>query len=234
MSSVDEDPRVVAGMKAQLALRRSRLQSGEKSLGWKIAFAGADAMGRLGIQAPLVGFLTDRALVGSGSTVSIAGWTKAVVEPEVAVHMGRDLEGDADQETARLAIAAVGPAIELADLTFPAEEVEAILANDIYQRHVVLGDKEPARGGGNFDGMVGIVQRDGVPFAETQSPEGAPGDLIDKVRHVAKVLAAFGERLRAGEIIITGSIIPPIEVTERVRIDYELKPIGRCSVTFEP
>jgi len=233
MSGVHEDPRVVAGMNAQLAFRRSRLESGEESLGWKIGFGGPEALKRLRTVAPLVGFLTDRALVSSGSTVSIAGWTKAVAEPEVAVYIGNDLEGGSDQDKARSAIAAVGPAIELADVRFAPDEVEAILADNIYQRHVVLGRRDTSRAG-ELDGVFGRVHKDGVLIAETDDPQALPGDLIDNVRHVANLLATFGEHLKAGEIIITGSIVPPIQVSVHTEILYELEPIGAVSVAFEP
>ena len=54
-------------------------------------------------------------LLGAGM-VSLAGWHKPVAEPEIAVHMGRDLPGAAGRATAIAAIAALGPAIELAGL----------------------------------------------------------------------------------------------------------------------
>ena len=50
--------------------------------------------------APLVGFLTRNARVQSGGSVSFAGWSKPVVEPEIAVHIGRDVPAGADRDTA--------------------------------------------------------------------------------------------------------------------------------------
>jgi 2-keto-4-pentenoate hydratase len=67
--------------------------------------------------------------------------------------------------------------------------------------------------------------------ARTSDPEANTGNLVDLVRHVADVLAAFGERLRAGEIIITGSIVPPLlaEKTDK-EVVLELDPVGMVSV----
>ena len=45
-------------------------------------------MQKFAIKAPLIGFLTDQALVATGATVSLAGWSKPVAEPEIAVYMG--------------------------------------------------------------------------------------------------------------------------------------------------
>jgi len=53
------------------------------------------------------------------------------------------------------------------------------------------------------------------------------------VRHVADVLAGFGERLRAGEIIITGSVVPPLAIEpDEDGIAFELDPVGGVSVRF--
>ena len=86
----------------------------------------------------------------------------------------------------------------------------AILAGNIYQRHVLLGPRDPARAGCTVDGLTGRVFRRGAEAARTSDPQANTGKLVDIVRHVADLLAAFGERLRAGEIIITGSVVAPL------------------------
>ena len=51
--------------------------------------------------------------------------------------------------------------------------------------------------------------------------------------HVADVLAAFGERLRGGEIIITGSVVAPLVIEpEEDTIAFELDPVGGVEVRF--
>src|SRR3981081_3045464 len=78
------DPRVVAGMAAQLARRAKLLDSGVRHLGWKAGFASAPARERFGTTGPLVGFLTDRGLLRSGSSITVDGWTQPVLEAEIA------------------------------------------------------------------------------------------------------------------------------------------------------
>src|SRR5499433_974035 len=111
-----DDPRLVRGMTAQLALRRQRLAAGDRPLGWKVGFGAPAMLERFKISGPLIGFLTQNARIDPGGTVSLAGWAKPVAEPEVAVHIGRDLPGGADHAAAAAAIAGISPAIELADL----------------------------------------------------------------------------------------------------------------------
>lgn len=227
---VSQDPRIARGMAAQFALRGARLAAGDRALGWKVGFGAPAAMEKLGIRAPLVGFLTERALLESGATVSLAGWTRPVAEPEIAAYVGSDLPGGADADAARAAIAALAPAIELADLDHPPDDVEAILAGNIYQRHVILGPRDASRAGGAVAGLAGRIARNGATFASTTDPQALTGGIIGIVRHVADTLAAHGEVLRAGQIIICGSIVPPLWAEPGEEIVYELAPIGAVSI----
>ena len=228
-----EDARVVRGMQAQLDLRRKRLDGGDRPLGWKVGFGAPAMLKLLDISGPLVGFLTQNARVQSGGSVSLAGWSKPVAEPEIAVHIARDVPADADRATAAAAIAGISPAIELVDLTAPPQDPERVLAENIYQRHVVLGDG-PARAGGASDGLTCRILRRGSEFARTSDPQANTGEWTDIVRHVADLLAAFGERLRAGEIIITGSVVPPLTIEPgEDALAFEVEPLAGVSVRFQ-
>jgi 2-keto-4-pentenoate hydratase len=227
-----DDPRVRRGLEKQLAWRRERLAAGEKSVGWKMAYGAPAIMQRLGISAPLAGFLTDRARLESGATVSLRDWTKPVAEPELAVYLGKDLLAGSSREAAAGAIAAVGPAFELVDIQRPAEPetLELTLASNISQRHVVLG---PVKAGADLAGLNARVFRNDAEIAKTSDITANTGDPIELLRHLANLLVAFGERLKAGEFIITGSVVPPLfieQTDESVR--FELAPVGSVAVRF--
>jgi 2-keto-4-pentenoate hydratase len=233
MSNAWDDPRIQRGMTEQLAKRRARIAAGEKPLGWKVGFGAPAMMEKFRITAPLVGFLMQRALIPPGGTASLQGWVKPVAEPEIAVYIGRDLPGGGDRAAAAAAIAALGPAIELADADLPFEDPEAILKGNIFQRHVILGERDASRAGGSTAGLTARVLRRDAEVAQTSDPEAATGKIVDIVRHVADALAAFGEKLSAGEVIIAGSVTPPILVeADETAVAYALDPIGRISVAF--
>ena len=228
-----DDPRIARGMEKQLATRRARIAAGEKPIGWKVGLGAPPAMERLKIKAPLIGFMMEKSLLENGATASLAGWTRPVAEPEVAVHMGKDLPGGSDRAAAIAAIAGIGPAIELADLNPPPDDVEVTLAGNIFHRHVILGKSDTARAGAKLDGVSGHVFRRGALAARQDNVEQLIGEMIGIVMHVAGTLDAYGEKLRAGDVIITGSIVPPpfIEPDE-AEFSYALEPLGGLSVRF--
>ena len=224
MTHAWEDPRIVSGMQKELRWRRELIEKGKKPLGWKLAFGGPAAMERLKINAPLVGFLMSDAVLASGSTISLAGWTKPAAEPEVTVYLGKDLGPNADRETVMAAIAGLGAAIEVADVDHPSEDVEGTLARNIYQRHLILGGCDALYSGGKLSGLRARVERNGAVMANTTDLEALTGELITIVGHVAILLSFFGETLRAGELIIAGSITPPIWVEAGEKLCFQLEP----------
>ncbi|HSL65374.1 MAG TPA: hypothetical protein VK874_12025, partial [Gaiellaceae bacterium] len=201
----------MSGFEAQLARRRELLAAGARSVGWKVGFGSPAALERLELDGPLVGFLVDTVLVEDGGAVSLAGWTRPVLEPEVAVWVGP-----------AAAIAGLGAAIELADLDFPPDDPERILAANVYQRHVVLGPRGPALAPEALSARVTCGGNERL----ADDVEALTGRLDGVVAHVARTLDAAGEELREGEVVIAGSVVPPLDVRPGDRVRYELDPLG--------
>jgi 2-keto-4-pentenoate hydratase len=226
---VARDPRIERGLIAQLTGRHRRLEDGEEPLGWKLGMGVPAAMERLGTSAPLVGYLLRSGLVEPGSVVDISAWGNAKLEPEIAVHMGGDLGGDASRDDASAAVAGLGVAIELVDLDASESDPEAILAANIYQRHVLLG---PVRDWVDPASVSARVLVDGAEAAAADDATVATGDPLDLVLHVASTLAAAGQTLRAGEVVICGSVVPALDVAPGDEVEVVLEPLGSLSVSF--
>jgi 2-oxo-3-hexenedioate decarboxylase len=229
MTAPWHDPRVRRGMEALLKLRAQRIAAGDVPIGWKVAFGAKAVQEKLGISGPLVGFLVRSRALQSGGTAALAGWAKPLAEPEVAAHIGRDLPAGAGRDAAKAAIAAVGPAIELIDSEGLLDDVERSLSGNIGHRHVVLGPSAPARP----EDLRCRVLRRGAEFARADDVQAVPGEVAAHVSHVADYLAAFGEKLRAKDIVICGSIVTPIPVASAEdSFSHVLEPVGEVSVHF--
>jgi 2-keto-4-pentenoate hydratase len=226
-----EDPRVQRGLRAQLAIRRARVEAGGVPIGWKIGFGAPAAMEKLKISGPLIGFLMQEALLSSGTVASLKGWSKPVAEPEIAIYFGAALTAGGSRDDARKAVTALGPAIELADLDGPADDVEEIVSRDIFQRHVVLGPRDQSRAGIRLDNLVGRVTRSGRNVEVPTDLEANIGEITGLVRYVADILGAFGETLHPGDLLITGSVTPPLFLQHGdTEVSFALDPVGSVSV----
>lgn len=225
-------PAVRSGLQRLLEKRRELVGSGARPLGWKAAFGSSQAKQRLGLPHLLAGFLTDRTVLPSGVTVSVRGWRRPVAEPEVAVRLGQDVLPDSSPEAVAAAVTGMAPAIELVDPDrAPEEDLEAVLAGNIFHRYAVVGHMRTVPFTGSLAGTVGRVFRNGGESAGVEDLEAFPGRVVDVLGEMARVLASVGERLRAGDLVICGSVIPPLSLEPADRsVEFELAGLGRVAV----
>jgi len=227
------DDRIRRGMEKQLAERARRIAAGELPLGWKVGFGAPQAMQSLGLARPLVGYLMQSAIHESGVSLHFSEFEKPAIEPEIAVYLDADLDGGSDGTAVRAAISALGSALEIADLTFPPSEgAETILAGNIYQRGVILGPVDKKRAGASLAGLGAAVRINGEGIDLPDDLEANTGPILDVVATVAATLAAMGETLRAGELIIVGSIVPPLFPGAGTTVSYALGDLPAISVSL--
>jgi 2-keto-4-pentenoate hydratase len=207
----------MAGLETQLRDWRGALDDGATRIGWKIGLNIPEAQKPLGIEEPVIGYLTSTTVVESGGEYSAAGDANLRAEPEVALEIGRDVEAGADEDAAREAIAGLAVALELVDVTRPSEDgIEAIVATNIFHRAVVLG---PSRPGLSAEGLAASIEVDG----EERESAKVADDFSDVVLLTARLLGEAGECLERGDRIIAGSLTPqvPLDVGNRVAVDIE-------------
>jgi 2-keto-4-pentenoate hydratase len=198
---------VEQGTEAMLMRRTKVLDAGAEPVGWKVGFNVPEIQQKLGIDAPLAGFLTTDSLIEDS-------WDDypVVVESEVAVEIGDDGRS----------IVALLPALELADPPDLDLEIEQILAGNIFHRAVAFGPRVETTDPGAGRILVNGEEQHAV------KPEG----LERMVQAVAARLEAAGEELRAGDRIITGVLAPPYEAKEGDTVRLELEALGSVELRF--
>ena len=198
---------IETGTEAMLTRRREMLAQGAEPIGWKVGFNVPEIQQKLGIDAPLAGFLTTDSVVEGD-------WDEypVVVESEVAVEIGEDGRS----------IVALLPALEIADPPDLDLEIEQILAGNIFHRAVAFGPRVETTEPGSGRILVNGEEQHSV------KPEG----LERMVEAVAARLEAAGEQLRPGERIITGVLAPPYEAQEGDTVRLELDELGSVELRF--
>ena len=198
---------VETGTVAMLTRRREILAKGAEPIGWKVGFNLPEIQRKLGIDAPMAGFLTTDSLIEGE-------WDEypVVVESEVAVEIGDDGRS----------IVALLPALELADPPELDLEIEQILAGNIFHRAVAFGPRVKTTDPGPGRILVNGEEQHAV------KSEG----LERMVAAVAARLEAAGEQLRPGDRIITGVLAPPHKASEGDTVRLELEAVGSVELRF--
>jgi 2-keto-4-pentenoate hydratase len=198
---------VETGTEAMLTRRREILAQGAEPIGWKVGFNVPEIQRKLGIDAPLAGFLTTDSLIEGE-------WDEypVVVESEVAVEIGDDGRS----------IVALMPALELADPPDLDLEIEQILAGNIFHRAVAFGPRVETTEAGSGRILVN---------GEEQHSVKAEG-LEQMVEAVARRLEDAGEKLQPGDRIITGVLAPPHEAQAGDTVRLELEALGGVELRF--
>jgi 2-keto-4-pentenoate hydratase len=206
----------VSGMEALLVRRREILAQGAEPIGWKVGFNLPEFQRKVGIDAPLAGFLTTDGLLENGAEWSLGNEGEVVVESEVAVELGDDARS----------IIALLPALELADPPDLSLDVDTILAGNIFHRAVAFGPRveTSAPGGGRI--LVNGEEQHALNADRT----GA--NLERMVEAVARRLADADEQLRAGDRIITGVLGPPHMAQPGDTVRLELDALGAVELRF--
>jgi 2-keto-4-pentenoate hydratase len=95
---------------------------------------------------------------------------------------------------------------------------------------VILGEPDPGLSTLDVGLLRARVHIDGAEVADTTDLETLTGNLGDILGHAAALLASAGERLRAGEVVIAGSVVPPVEISPGSEVSYELSPLDPVTV----
>ena len=106
-----------------------------------------------------------------------------------------------------------------------------MLATNTYHRAVVLGSFEGARR--EWPGCVATVEHNGEEVHRREHATALPGDdLVEVLQEMAELLAVCGAKLRAGEVVITGGLVPPVKLAPGDAIRTTIDPLGALELSF--
>jgi 2-keto-4-pentenoate hydratase len=193
-------------------------------VGWKIGREIAEARTLLG-DRPVLGALTS-ATVLPDAGIYAAHHSALRAETEVLVRMRDDITPTAKPADVRAAIAGVGVALELVDTGRPPGDLAQIIADNVFHRAVVLGDTHHPLDAANVNATLTIDGR--THRADKELP-----DLVGAVGEAAALLELGGERLMAGDLLLTGSLVH-VPVGPGDHLIAEIAGLGQVSASIAP
>lgn len=214
-------------------------KSGELAFGWKIAATSVAGQRHIRVSGPLAGRILASRFQSNGSHASLRGNAMRVAEAEFGFRIARDLRPtSADPLLVAETMAAVGsafPAIELPDSRYLDFVVagEAQLIADLACAGIVITGPE-TKDGWSRDALANhyvSAYRNGELVAEG-SGANALGDPCVALTWLANELINHGTFLAAGEIVITGTCVVPVPVSEGDGVMVDFGTLGQASVTL--
>ena len=225
---------VADGYLVQNALRSRYLGEGHRLVGWKAGLTSKAKMEQMGVDAPSVGFLTDRMAVPEGSTVEVADHVHPRVEAEVAFVLSADLPAvDCTPEDVVAATAYLVPAIEIIDSRFEAFKFDlpSVIADNSSSARFVVGAN-----GVRVDEVdrttLGLALVRNGELLTTGASAAVMGDPAAAVSTVANIVGSLGARLEAGMVVLSGGITEAFAIEPGDHVSARFQRLGVVDVSF--
>ena len=218
-----------------LRMVERRVQSGERIIGKKIGVTSKAVQNMLNVYQPDFGYLTDSMAYSEGEEMPIS---KLLIQPkaegEIAFILKKDLMGPGVTNADVLAATdCVIPCFEVVDSRIENWEIKIqdTVADNASCGLFILGDQaiSPRKIDLTTCGMV--VEKNGS-IISTGAGAAALGSPINCVTWLANTLGKFGIPLKAGEVILSGSLVPlePVKAGDHIRVS--IGGMGSASVRF--
>ena len=229
----DGDSSVEYANTVQDAVRDALVQRGQHPIGWKLAATGPVGQALFGITEPIFGFLMPLAY-RDGNTISLAAFANLHVEAEIAFRLGSDLAGPGvTPAAARDAIECVMPALELPDLCFSGSlNVIDAIANGALAKAIVLGPETTFSDDVDLKGEEVRLEHNSKTISTNRGLE-IMGDPLNAIAWLANQLSARGQKLIAGNIIMSGGISQLIKPGVGDAVTAKFAQLGSVTMTVD-
>ncbi|MDJ0933275.1 2-oxo-hept-4-ene-1,7-dioate hydratase [Breoghania sp.] len=223
----------------QAAQIERKLAQGRRILGWKIGLTSRAMQTALGIETPDSGILYDDMEFATGTIVPAGRFIAPRIEAEIAFVMKVPLDGEVTRETVLAATDYVLPALEILDTRVERQDAASgrthtildTVADNAANAGIVLGTARHAPDAFDLRWVGAIVARDGV-VEETGLGASVLNDPVTGIVWLARRMATYGPRIEAGQVILSGSFIRPLEYPSGTEIEADYGPFGRVDCRF--
>jgi 2-oxo-hept-3-ene-1,7-dioate hydratase len=224
----------------QAALVRRKESAGLKRIGWKIGLTSKAMQSALAIDIPDSGILFDDMVFADGGTVPAGRFIQPRIEAEIAFVMKAPLTGaKLTVDDVLDATDYVVPSLEILDTRIERMNKETgkirtffdTISDNAANAGLVLGSRKLHPHATDLRWMGAIVTRNGE-VEETGLGAGVLDHPARGIAWLAERLNAYGMAIDAGDIVLSGSFIRPVECRPGDAIVADFGPHGTVCVSF--
>lgn len=225
----------------QSEILAQKVAAGRTIFGWKIGLTSKAMQLALNIDIPDSGILFDDMHFKSGDSIPKGRFIQPRIEAEIAFVMKSAIAGeDVTREDVIAATDYVTPSIEILDTrivrvdsaTGKTRTVNDTISDNAANAGIVLGDSRHAIDAHDLRWVGAIVSSNGN-VEETGLGAGVLNDPIESVVWLARRMAAYGQGIEPGHVILSGSFIRPLECPSGSKIDADFGAFGTVAINFE-
>lgn len=224
----------------QSAQMTQKQAAGRDIIGWKIGLTSKVMQDALGIDTPDSGVLYDDMLFDTGGHVPAGRFIQPRVEAEIAFVMKNPIDGDVTRDDVIAATEAVVPSLEILDTRILRADPETgqprkifdTVADNAANAGIVLGRDRHAPDTHDLRWTGAIVRKNGE-VVQTGLGAAVLDDPVMGIVWLARRMGQYGQRIEAGQVILSGSFIAPIECPPGTVIDADFGDFGQVSITFD-
>ncbi len=219
-----------------LHMLEKRVAGGDKIVGKKIGVTSKAVQDMLNVHQPDFGFLTKEMWFNNKDAISIS--ENKLIQPraegEIAFRLKKDLVGPGVTEQDVLeATESVIPCFEIVDSRIHNWQIKIqdTVADNASCGVFVLGDKEVDPNTIDLPSAQMRVYKNGELLSEGLG-SAVQGNPLTAVAWLANTLGEFGIPFKAGEIILSGSLVPLESVVAGDVMTLEIEGMGTAEVSF--
>jgi 2-keto-4-pentenoate hydratase len=206
--------------------------------GYKIAYTTTALQQSSGISEPVAGVILTNNVRHSPAVLNAADFLQPGIECEVGVRLGRDLPASGapyDRDGVSEAVEAVMTAFEVIDNRRTQgqdtqTQLLTTISSNILNAGVVLGEAVTGWRGIHLAGCRGYMEINGELVGEGMGSD-VMGHPLEPLAWLANALAAHGKELKAGMVVITGSIVSPKWLQAGDSALIEIEGLGKAELS---
>jgi 2-oxo-hept-3-ene-1,7-dioate hydratase len=225
--------------RVQAAQMTQKLAQGRRIIGWKIGLTSKVMQDALGIDTPDSGVIYDDMLFANGATVPAGRFIQPRIEAEIAFAMKAPLGGDVTRDDVLAAADFVAPALEILDTrilradpaTGQTRKITDTVSDNAANGGIVLGPQRHAPDALDLR-WVGAIVKKNAEVVATGLGAAVLDDPVMGIVWLARRMGQYGQRIEAGQVVLSGSFIAPIECPPGTSIHADYGPFGQVSAAF--
>lgn len=215
------------------ALER-RKADGERVIGKKIGVTSKAVQDMLGVHQPDFGFLTDRMYVQGDIDIAANGLIQPRAEAEIGFILKDSLKGPGvTAEQVIAATEAIVPCFEIVDSRIQDWKIAIVdtVSDNASCGVYVLGEARADPRAHDLPNLHVTVTKNGQPLSEGYG-HAVQGSPAEAVAWLANTLGAYGVTLEAGDVILSGSLVPLEPAVAGDVFEMQLHGVGACTARF--